>query len=234
MAPLDGSLISALGVAFLLGLRHALDADHVAAVSTFVSGHRGVYGACVLGTFWGVGHTAALLSVALAMTLLRVRIPSEFDIALEALASIMVILLAANVLRRAGGGLQIHRHEHEHGGRSHGHLHLHVGSTVSHAHRHAFDGGARPLLVGALHGLAGSAALMLVVVATMPSMLAALVYVIVFGLGSTVGMVIVSGVVGIPFLVGRASERVRLTLQIAVGIGSLGVGVAMLRSLGWS
>lgn len=96
------------------------------------------------------------------------------------------------------------------------------------------DGGARPLLVGALHGLAGSAALMLVVVATMPSMLAALVYVIVFGLGSTVGMVMVSGVVGIPFLVRRASERVRLALQIAVGIGSLGVGVAMLRSLGWS
>ena len=231
MAPLDGSLISALGVGFVLGLRHALDADHIAAVSTFVSRHRGLYAPCMLGTFWGLGHMAALVGAALAMTLLRLQIPPQMATGLEGLAAIVIVILAVDVLRRAVGGLRIHRHEHAHDGHSHGHLHVHIGSTVSHTHLHVFGGGTRPLLVGALHGLAGSAALMLVVVAAMPSVLAALVYVVVFGLGSTVGMVIVSGVLGLPFLVGGASERARLGLQIAVGVGSLGVGVAMLRSL---
>jgi high-affinity nickel-transport protein len=90
----DGSLISALGVGFLLGLRHALDADHVAAVSTFVSRHRGLYGSCVLGTFWGIGHAVALLLAAVATILLRLRIPPEIDRALEGLVAILVVALA--------------------------------------------------------------------------------------------------------------------------------------------
>lgn len=231
---LDGSLISALGVGFVLGLRHALEADHVAAVSTFVGRDHGLYASCMLGTCWGIGHMAALLMAAVGVTLLRVRIPPQIDRALEALVAAMVILLAANVLRRALGSVRIHRHEHAHGGRSHGHLHVHVGATASHAHGHVLDRGTRPLLVGALHGLAGSGALVLVVLATMPSMLAALLYVVVFGLGSTVGMVLVSGVIGLPFVVGATSARVRLAMQIVVGVASLGVGLAMLRSLGSS
>jgi ABC-type nickel/cobalt efflux system permease component RcnA len=225
----DGSLISALGVGFLLGLRHALDADHVAAVSTFVSRYRGLYGSCVLGGFWGIGHTGALLLAALATTLFRLRIPPQVDKTLEAFVSILVVALGADVLRQALGSVRVHRHEHAHSGGSHRHLHVHLGFTASHTHVHI--DGKRPLLRGALHGLAGSAALLLVVLTTLPSTLAALLYVTVFGVGSTVGMVIVSGLVGIPFAVGGSSERARIALQFAVGIASLGVGVAMLRPL---
>lgn len=227
----DGSLVSALAVGFLLGLRHALDADHVAAVSTFVTRHRGPYAWCVIGGFWGIGHTAALLLAALATSLVGLRIPHGVDTALETLVALLVVGLGANVLRQTLRSVRVHRHEHAHDGRSHRHLHVHVGSTVSHTHGHAIGGGARPLLMGALHGLSGSAALLLLVLATIPSPLAALLYVAVFGVGSMVGMVVVSAVIGIPFVTGRSSEWVRIGLQLAVGVGSLGIGVARLRSL---
>ena len=228
---MDGSLISALGVGFLLCLRHALDADHVAALSTFVSRRRSLYSSCVLGTFWGLGHTGALLVAAVVTTLLRFRIPPQVDRALEGLVAILVVALGANVLVRALGSVRVHRHEHAHSDRSHRHLHLHVGETTSHTHVHVMSDARRPLLMGALHGLAGSAALLLLVLAAMPSTVAALLYVTVFGVGSTVGMVIVSGVIGIPFAVGGSSERARVALQIAIGVASVGVGLTMLQSL---
>ena len=227
----DGSLVSALAVGFLLGLRHALDADHVAAVSTFVSRQRGPYAWCMIGGFWGIGHTGALLLAALATSLVGLRIPHAVDTALEALVALLIVGLGANVLRQALRSVRVHRHEHAHGGRWHRHLHVHLGSTASHTHAHAIGGGTRPLLMGALHGLSGSAALLLLVLATIPSTLTALLYVAVFGVGSTLGMVVVSAVIGMPFVVGRSSEWVRIALQIAVGVGSLGIGVAMLRSL---
>lgn len=228
---MDGSLISALGVGFLLGLRHALDADHVAAVSTFLGGNRNLYRSCMIGTFWGIGHTAALLVAALVTSVLRLRIPPDVDRALEAVVAVVVAALGANVLLRALGTLRVHRHEHTHDGAAHRHLHLHVGAESAHTHVHLIRNGRRPLLMGALHGLAGSAALLLLVLATMPSTLAALLYVTVFGVGSTVGMLIVSGLIGIPFAISRSSERLRVGLQIAVGVASLGVGLAMLRAL---
>jgi high-affinity nickel permease len=228
---MDGSLISALGVGFLLGLRHALDADHVAAVSTFLDGNRTLYRSCMVGTFWGIGHTAALCVAALLTSVLRVRIPPEVDRALETLVAIVVVALGANVLFRALAALRVHRHEHTHDGTSHRHLHIHVGADGAHSHVHLIRTGRRPLMIGALHGLAGSAALLLLVLATMPSTLAALLYVAVFGVGSTVGMLIVSGLIGVPFALSAASERLRVGLRIAVGVASLGVGLAMLRAL---
>lgn len=229
---MDGSLISALAVGFLLGLRHALDADHVAAVSTFVGGNRTVFRSCVVGTFWGIGHTAALLAAALLTSVLRLRIPPDVERALEAVVAVVVAALGAHVLLRALGTLRVHRHEHTHDGSSHRHLHVHVAGESTHSHAHLVRDGGRPLLMGMLHGLAGSAALLLLVLATLPSTTAALLYVAVFGIGSTVGMLLVSGLIGIPFAICGSSERLRVGLQIAVGAVSLGVGLAMLRALG--
>ena len=230
-AAVDGSLISALGVGFLLGLRHALDADHVAAVSTFLGSNRTLYRSCMVGTFWGIGHTGALVVAAVLTTVLRLHIPPDVERALEAVVAVVVVALGANVLMRAFGALRVHRHEHTHDGASHRHLHVHVGAERAHRHVHLIRSARRPLLMGALHGLAGSAALLLLVLATMPSTLAALLYVAVFGVGSTVGMLIVSGLIGIPFAVSGSSDRLRVGLQIGVGTASLGVGFAMLRAL---
>ena len=228
---MDGSLTSALGVGFLLGLRHALDADHVAAISTFLDGNRTLYRSCVVGTFWGIGHTAALLVAALLTIALRLRIPPDVDRALEVLVAIVVAALGANALFRALGALRVHRHEHTHDGAFHRHFHVHVGADGAHRHVHLVGTGRRPLMMGALHGLAGSAALLLLVLAAMPSTLAALLYVAVFGVGSTLGMLVVSGLIGIPFALSAASERFRVALRIAVGVASLAVGIAMLAAL---
>jgi hypothetical protein len=151
--------------------------------------------------------------------------------ALEALVAVVVVALGANVLFRALGSLRVHRHEHTYDGGAHRHLHIHVGAEGAHSHLHLIRSGRRPLLMGALHGLAGSAALLLLVLATMPPTLAALLYVGVFGVGSTVGMLIVSGLIGIPFIISGSSERLRVGLQIAIGLASLGVGLAMLCAL---
>jgi ABC-type nickel/cobalt efflux system permease component RcnA len=228
---MDGSLTSALGVGFLLGLRHALDADHVAAISTFLDGNRTLYRSCVVGTFWGIGHTLTLFVVALLTIALRLRIPPEVGRVLEVVVGIVVVALGANVLFRALRALRVHRHEHMHDGASHRHLHVHLGSEGAHGHVHLIGTGRRPLMMGALHGLAGSAALLLLVLATIPSTLAALLYVAVFGVGSTVGMLLVSGLIGIPFALSATSQRFRVALRIGVGVASLAVGTGMLAAL---
>jgi high-affinity nickel permease len=225
----DGSLTSALGIGFLLGLRHALDADHVAAVSTFVGREGNPYRSCVVGTFWGIGHASTLLVAAVLTTVLQVRVPSEIHSLLEATVAIVLIGLGGHTLLRVAGTVRLHRHEHTHDGVSHRHLHLHVGARDVHSHDHLIRHGRRPLLMGALHGLAGSGALLLLALATMPSTLHVLLYITIFGVGSMVGMLAVSGLIGIPFAMTGSSQRLRVGFELAVGVANVVVGVAMLR-----
>jgi high-affinity nickel-transport protein len=227
----DGSLTSALSIGFLLGLRHALDADHVAAVSTFVGQDSNPYRSCVIGTFWGIGHASTLLMAAVITTVVQVRVPSEVYALVEALVAIVLIGLGGHTLLRAAGTIRLHRHAHTHDGVSHRHLHVHVGARDGHRHGHIIRHGRRPLLMGALHGLAGSAALVLLAVATMPSTLQVLLYITVFGVGSMVGMLAVSGLIGIPFAMTGSSTRVRVRFELAVAVANVGVGLAMLRTI---
>ena len=124
--------------------------------------------------------------------------------------------------------LVVHGHQHAHGAATHRHAHLHFGSTEG-EHVHLVRLGGRPFLVGLLHGLAGSAALMLLVLGTIPSSCGALAYILVFGLGSTAGMLLLSGLVGLPFA--RAAQRaegLRTVLQVGAGVASAALGVWML------
>jgi len=225
----DGSLSSALGIGFVLGLRHALDADHVAAVSTFVGQDGNPYRSCVVGTFWGIGHASTLLVAAMLTTVLQIRVPSEIHSLLEAVVALVLIGLGGHTLVRAAGTVRVHRHEHTHDGVSHRHLHIHVGARDVHGHGHLIGRGRRPLLMGALHGLAGSGALLLLALATMPSTLQVLLYITLFGIGSMVGMLAVSGLIGIPFAMTGSSKRLRAGFEVAVGVANVVVGVAMLR-----
>jgi hypothetical protein len=197
----DTSLTAALGLGFLLGLRHALDADHVVAVSTLVSRHRSLARSCLVGTWWGVGHTAALLLAAVALLAFKVTISPAVEHALEQAVGLLLILLGGHVLVRRFAGAGLHGHEHP------------VGL------------GGRPFLVGALHGVAGSAGLMLLVLTTIPSTLGGLVYVLVFGVGSTAGMLLLSGLIGIPFVVTAGRSRTALTtIQALAGATSILLG----------
>ena len=224
---MDSSLTAALGVGFLLGIRHAMDPDHVAAVSTLVSQHKSLVRACVLGTFWGLGHTLALMAAGVVTIAFKMTISPEVERGLEMAVALMLILLGAHVLLRCLAGVHVHRHEHTHDAGAHSHLHVHVDDDT-HRHRHLLRDGARPLLVGMVHGLAGSAALMLLALATIPSPRAALLYVLVFGVGSTGGMLVLSGVIGLPFAVAAGwSRSAQRAVQALAGTASLVFGIIM-------
>lgn|SRR5574341_20730 len=225
---MDTSLTAALGLGLLLGLRHALDADHVAAVSTLVSQHRSLARSCLLGAFWGAGHTMALLAAGVGVIAFRLTISPAMEKGLETVVALVLILLGGHVLLRSLGTWTLHGHEHSHDGYSHRHLHVHVGSEDSPGHTHLFRLGGRPFLVGVLHGMAGSAALMLLVLATIPSPLSGLLYILVFGVGSTAGMLVISGLIGIPFiLTARRSETAHAAIQTLAGAASLILGLVL-------
>ena len=229
---MDTSLVAALGVGFTLGLRHALEADHVAAVSTFVSQERGWLRSALRGAFWGIGHTAALMAAGVAIVAFKVQISPAFERTVDTVVALVLILLGGHVLLRAGSALHLHRHSHAHDGAPHSHLHVHVGEEGTHGHFHPWRGARQPLLMGVLHGLAGGGALVLLVMATIPSPAAALLYIAVFGVGSTAGMLVLSGLIGLPFALTAGNSRtITLGLQALVGAGTLIVGLVMLHRM---
>ncbi|HSB71048.1 MAG TPA: urease accessory protein UreH [Candidatus Methylomirabilis sp.] len=225
---MDNSLTAALGLGLLLGVRHATDADHVAAVSTLVCQHRSLARSCILGACWGAGHTLALLAAGIAVISFKLTISREIEQGLETLVAFVLILLGGHVLLRSVGAWTLHRHEHFHDGHAHSHLHLHIGGADSPGHVHLLRLGGRPFLVGLLHGMAGSAALMLLVLTTIPSPLGGLLYILVFGVGSTAGMLVLSGLIGIPLLLSaRRSHTVHVGIQALAGAASLILGLAL-------
>lgn len=229
---MDTSLIAALGLGFLLGVRHALDADHVAAMSTFVSQDRSVLRSCLRGTFWGIGHTAALLAAGVAVVAFKLQISPALEQGIERVVGLVLVLLGGHVVLRTLGAVSLHRHEHSHGGAPHSHVHVHVGDADEHRHVHPWRGAPQPLLMGLLHGLAGSGALILLVLTTMPSPTAAVLYILVFGIGSTAGMLVLSGLIGVPFaLTAGGSRGLATMLQMVVGAASILVGLLMLRGV---
>ena len=220
-----------LSLGFVLGLRHALDVDHLAAVSTLVSARRSVFGASIVGAVWGLGHTTSLLLASIGVIALHAQIPASLARGLEFCVALMLVGLGANLLRTLRRGGHIHLHPHTHDGHAHVHPHLHEpGSEDSHQHSGV---GSRPFLVGLVHGLAGSAGLMLVVLATIPSPALALAYVAVFGVGSIGGMMAMSSLLGVPLaLAAERFTRVERVLKTGAALASIGIGVALAWSLG--
>ncbi|MGH7357293.1 MAG: hypothetical protein ACREJR_00590, partial [Candidatus Rokuibacteriota bacterium] len=224
---MDVSLVTALGLGLTLGLRHALDADHVAAVSTLVARERGLARSCLLGAFWGAGHTLALLGAGIAVIGFKLTITPGLEAVLERAVGLVLALLGGHVLLRALAGTLASGPDHAHGGLTHRHP-LIAGSRAA-EHVHLVRLGGRPFLVGLLHGLAGSAALTLLVLGTIPSPIGALVYVLVFGIGSTAGMLLLSGLVGLPVaLAAPGAHRLQAAIQVIAGVGSVGLGLWML------
>jgi sulfite exporter TauE/SafE len=173
-----------LAFGLILGFKHATEADHVMAVSTIVSEHRNLVKVAVVGGLWGLGHTLMLVVVGIIVLLLGVGIPANISHYLEFGVGIMIIWLSAIALIRALHG-RPHVHTHPHGEE----IHSHSTSRI----------GLKPLLVGAMHGLAGSAALTLLVLTQVHSVLLGICYLVIFGFGSIFGMMAVSTLIGLPF-----------------------------------
>lgn len=225
-----------LGLGLILGVRHAFDADHLAAVSTIVSERKSVLSACWVGALWGIGHTFSLLVAGVALILLHIELGQKAALTLEFCVAIMLMGLGGNVLRKLVGGARLHLHPHQHGPRLHIHPHVHLGAAeeIAPDTHHGFRAGARPVLVGMLHGLAGSAALMLLVLATIPSPTARFAYLAVFGIGSTGGMLCMSALIGLPFhLTATYFRGADLAVRTLAGLFSLGLGMLMAYRIGF-
>jgi sulfite exporter TauE/SafE len=191
------SPLAVLGLGFALGLRHALDVDHLAAVSTIVSERRSLWRSSLVGVVWGIGHTTSLLAVAIGVIGLHAQIPPFVAQLLELGVAVMLVVLGVRLLATVFRGGELHAHVHAHADHPHVHPHLHPPGVADHDHG---PGHRRPFLVGLAHGLAGSGALMLAVVAAIPDQLLAIAYVVIFGLGSIGGMAVTSTLFAIPSL----------------------------------
>jgi len=223
---MNGSMIGTLALGFALGLKHALDADHLVAVSTIVGRHRSIWKSSLVGAVWGMGHTASLFAAAVAVIVLRVTISPAVALTLEFCVGLMLIVLGADLLRRVvRGEITVHSHAHEHGGDEHAHPHVHASKLAATDDGH-HSVGVRPFLVGLMHGFAGSAALMLFLLSTISDPWIGLLYVLIFGLGTIAGMLAMSAVIGLPFaLASQLLEGFVGRIQFAVGLGSLAFGV---------
>lgn len=220
-----------LALGFLIGMQHALEADHLAAVGTMAAGrHGGKRGLALRGAVWGLGHTITLFAICAAVILLGMTLTERMSAALEFGVGVMLVLLGLDVLRRMRAK-RIHFHAHEHGGRPHVHAHSHQGATAPHAqdphdHRHPEGFPLRALLIGLVHGAAGSAGLLALAVAATREPWAAVGYVAVFGLGSILGMAALSFVAAWPL--GAAERHAKwLHSGLALGAAALAAGIGV-------
>jgi len=253
-------LFSIIALGFFLGMRHATDPDHVIAVSTIVSRHRSVKHAAVIGALWGVGHTLTILIVGGGIILFGWVIPARIGLSMEFSVGLMLILLG--VLNLTGilqwmtntFSAQMHSrpstlHSHAHSHADYIHTHPHAHSPEAHPHEPTqtpvnwFDrhfgrlglyNSVRPLVVGLVHGLAGSAAVALLVLTTIPHPKWAVAYLLLFGIGTIAGMMFITGAMGAPIAYGdKRFSRFNDGLRVASGLISVASGLFLVYQIGF-
>ena len=224
-------MFTLLGLGFLLGMRHALEADHAAAVASLAIRGGTVSQTVKQGFAWGIGHSLTLLAFSSVVLIVGSVIPDQFAKGMETAVGIMLVGLGLDVIRRMRNE-GIHFHLHRHPNQSpHFHAHSHLGKDhLDHSsHHHSSGFPYRALLVGLMHGMAGSAALILLMLHTTISTVHALLYILVFGLGSILGMGVFSCVMAIPlWYSARSLTRIYSGLQVCVGTGTTILGLTII------
>jgi hypothetical protein len=252
--------LSIIAVGFFLGMRHATDPDHVIAVTTIVTRQHRLSRAALTGAFWGVGHTLTILVVGAIIILFDVVIPARIGLSMELSVAFMLVLLGvmnvAAFLRSAPslsddgstGSDVLHSHPHTHGDYVHNHAHGH--SPETHPHRPdrtplaqldrlfgklAVYRPVRPLVVGVVHGLAGSAAVALLVLTTIPNPRWAVAYLLVFGLGTVGGMMLITMSIASAFsFLGKGGQKFSHRLGLVSGLLSLAFGILLVYQIGFA
>jgi ABC-type nickel/cobalt efflux system permease component RcnA len=241
--------LSIIALGFFLGMRHATDPDHVIAVTTVVSRQNNVARSALVGAIWGLGHTLTIFVVGSAIILFDLVIPPRVGLSMELCVAVMLVVLGLINIRsfvrampaRAAGqrtsGL-VHSHVHSHGDYVHTHPHAHEPEAHPHSADHTpvawldrMLGGIgvyqhlRPLIIGVVHGLAGSAAVALLVLATIRDSRWAVAYLLVFGVGTIAGMVVITISIASTFRLFGKSQQFFRRLALASGLLSLGFGL---------
>jgi ABC-type nickel/cobalt efflux system permease component RcnA len=250
------TFLSIIAVGFFLGMRHATDPDHVIAVTTIVSRQRNLMKAAFTGIFWGIGHTLTIFVVGAAIILFGIVIPARVGLSMELSVGLMLILLgvmniasflrtARNVVPSSAESEIIHSHPHIHGEVIHDHSHAHI---VAHSHDHqsltwldrmfgkiGLYQQLRPLLIGIVHGLAGSAAVALLILTTIRNPRWALIYLLVFGLGTVGGMMLITMSMASAFkFFGHKHQNFSQWLGLASGMVSLAFGLYLAYQMGFA
>lgn len=247
------TLIAIIVLGFFLGMRHATDPDHVIAVTTIVSRQRTVRHAALIGMLWGLGHTCTVVLVGAAIILFSVVIPARVGLTMELSVGLMLILLGVfnltGIMRwitetfTAPGGFE--SRPHNRGDFAHSHPHGHNSQTDEQDEtplerldrafgRIGLYQVLRPLIVGLVHGLAGSAAVALLVVPAIRNPFWAVSYLLVFGVGTIAGMMLITAAIALPFAYTQNRfARVNQYLGLASGFLSLGFGLFLVYEIGF-
>ncbi len=218
-------LISIIAIGFFLGMRHATDPDHVIAVTTIVTQQRSAKRAALIGIFWGVGHTVTIFLVGCAIILFNLVIPARLGLAMEFSVSLMLILLGGWNLASFAQAMPKPAGEHGH---DHPHSHETLDKIDAKLARRSFYQLVRPLIVGIVHGLAGSAAVALLILAAIHNAKWAIAYLLVFGVGTIAGMMVITMSIASAFrFVGNRFEVFGRRLALISGIVSVAFGLVL-------
>jgi high-affinity nickel-transport protein len=254
------NVLSLLSLGFFLGMRHATDADHVVAIATIVSRERTLAGSALVGAAWGLGHTVTVMAVGAAIILFGVVIPPRLGLSMELAVGIMLVILGVLTLTGMGRAVgaaadiagahapDLHDHPHAHGDYVHRHPHGHAPGAHGHSEEQTplarLDRGLgriaiyqwlRPFVVGLVHGLAGSAAVALMVLSIIRDPLAAVGYLLLFGVGTIAGMMLITLALSAPFAFTAINlPKFKWRLRVASGLVSFVFGVVLIYAIGFA
>jgi ABC-type nickel/cobalt efflux system permease component RcnA len=252
------TLLPILIFGFFLGMRHATDSDHVVAMTTIVSRQRSIWSAALTGVFWGIGHSLTLLAVGGAIILFGVVVPERLGMSLEFCVALMLILLGAINLGATARSVEnisaaadparepVHQHVHRHGDYVHSHTHGHEPDKHGHADdavppakldrrfgRLRFYQVLRPVVIGTVHGLAGSAAVALLLLPVIHDPLWAMGYLLIFGIGTIAGMMLITAAIAVPVSYSTHFRGLHHHLGTAAGVLSVGFGLFLVYQIGF-
>ncbi len=230
------ALILTLGLA--IGLQHAFEPDHVAAVTTQISKQKsksqtirqllkeGIFKSSILGALWGAGHTTTLVIMGLLMFVLAINIPTNIFLGFEFIVGLMLVFLAFTTFSNKKFFKTKHIHPHSHdNGTIHIHPHDHVGE---HTHSH------KSYIIGCIHGLAGSGSLVVLTATTLGNFETVLSFILIFGIGSVIGMALVSSLIGLPLVFTNKIDSANKILRYLAGTASLLIGATIVYEIGIS